>query len=188
VKPISFICRRLKSLNRTLLLGLTGLYLAGSSNSFAAIQGEEGLTSTGQIVVRLAFQPSYQISRVDDIILQVSDFDQSVKHKERLCIRGPKNSSYTITAASETTNRFALENGAGGTIPYKVTFYDSLSKNTPDRLYPEEQSRSYAITDTNRDCDGQDNTAVEISIEAEDLKNAEAGIYDGVLLLTVGSV
>ncbi len=154
----------------------------------AAIQGEAGPSSTGQIVLRLNLEPFYQISRIDDIILQVTDFDSPLRHREALCIRGPKNSAYTITTGSEVGNRFEVEDGAGNSIPYQVFFYEDIELANADQLQAEQRSRPYAIRDSGLECDGRDNSAIEIFIDSEDLRNADYGIYNGVLILTVGSV
>ena len=168
------------------LLGLL-LCLWGAAGH-SAIQGETGLTSTGQLVLRLNLQPSYQISRIDDIVLQVTDFDNPIRYREELCIRGPRNSTYTITSESEVGNRFELNDGAGNSIPYQVFFYNDIQQTNADQLLLEQRSRPYPVRDSGIDCDGRDNAAVEIFIEAEDLRNADYGIYNGVLVLTVGSL
>ncbi|TQV85132.1 hypothetical protein FKG94_02785 [Exilibacterium tricleocarpae] len=169
-----------------MLAGLLLCFLASTGG--AAIQGETGLTSVGQIVIRLNLEPFYQISRLDDIVLRVTDFESPIRHREGLCIRGPRNSTYTITTDSEAGSSFTVGDGAGNSIPYQVFFYEDIQQTNADQLQVEQRSRPYAIRDSGVDCDGRDNSAIEIFIDAEDLRNAEYGIYNGVLVLTVGSV
>ncbi len=58
----------------------------------------------------------------------------------------------------------------------------------PINCWPINALRPYTIMDSGLNCDGRDNTAIEIFIDAEDLRNANFGVYNGVLVLTVGSV
>ena len=154
----------------------------------AAIQGEAGPSSSGQILLRFKINPSYQISRVDDIVIEVSNINKTVTYKERLCIRGPKNSGFAITAKSEQKNRFAVLSSDGDIIPFNVFFYKNLSDQTPDRLHPSIRSKSYKTNNNALNCNGEDNSAVEIVILPEHLKHAKVGDYYGVLILTVGSL
>lgn len=156
--------------------------------AFAAIQGDLGETSSGQILLRFTLTPSYQVSRVDDIVLQISNLDDDVSYKEKLCIRGSKNSHYNITASSDNNARFAVVNGAGKQIPYQVYFYDQLSTSNPDRLQPRERSRAYNVANSEKNCNGEDNSAIEVQVASDDLKQADAGEYHGILILTVGSL
>ncbi len=154
----------------------------------AAIQGGAGSSSTGQIVLRFSINPTYQISRVDDIVLEISNRDKAVSHMERLCIRGPKDQNFTITANSEQGNDFAVIDELGNRIAFQLYFYKDLKMRTPDRLYPSARSQTYPITATEEQCSGQDNSAIELLIKPESLRDAKVGEYNGVLVLTIGSV
>ncbi|NRB42038.1 MAG: hypothetical protein HRU20_26795 [Pseudomonadales bacterium] len=172
----------------TTFFSLTVLFLAAMPLSWAAIQGKLDDESSGQILLRFTINPSYQISRVDDITLEISNFDKQVTYKERLCIRGPVNSQFSITAETEQPNAFAVASNTGATIPFQLYFYQTLNNQTPDRLQPGVRSQAYAVSATSQSCDGEDNSAVEILILPEHLKKAEVGEYNGVLILTVGSL
>lgn len=165
---------------------VTSLFVA--QPAVTAIQGSAGNGSEAQILLRFTFNPSYQISRVDDIVIEVSNLDETVTHKERLCIRGPVNSNYTITANTEQYNIFAVQDNTGNLIPFQVYFYKTLNTPTPDRLLPGQRSKAYEITQTKMNCDGEDNSAIEVLIEPKYLKEAKVGEYNGVLVLTVGSL
>ena len=170
-----------------LVIIIFGLLL-NLNSAQGAIQGGDGATSSGQILLRFSINPTYQISRVDDIVLEISNRDKAVSHMERLCIRGPKDENFTITASSEQNNEFAVLDHRGYSIPFQVYFYKNLKMRTPDRLFPSSRSQTYPITASEQQCSGEDNSAIELLIKPESLKDAKVGEYNGVLILTIGSV
>lgn len=171
-----------------LLSVVTLISVALAPHSLAAIQGERGESSTASLNIFLTISPSYQISGVNDIVINVTNRDEDVNFEEPLCIRGISGTFYTIIAQSGSDADFILNNADGEALPFKVFFRDEKLNDNADELLHGIKSLGYAVGASELNCGGQDSSALMIKILSENLRAVSSGAFSGTLVLTIGAV
>jgi len=175
VKIIRYVARSLSALLLTMPL------------AHSALQGDTTATeSTATTTITLAIEPNIQISNVSDIVIDVTDRNSDVEVEESICVRGNTGGRYSVSASATDGGNapFQLQSENGDNISYQVYFRGDLTNGGRDQLIPGQRSAYYDVQSGSSDCDGNNTASFIIIVTADEMRNAEAGIYSGLLGLT----
>lgn len=169
-------------------IGATALIMASSSIN-AATDGRPGLSSTGQIFIRLEFNQSVQVSNLKDIELVVDGnmLNDGIESTQLFCIRGSKSGYYRMVANSDRggATPFSLTGNGGEQVGFQLFFNGNLASNVLEPLQPAVPSQNYSVKSNGVNCNGEDNAEIAITIPATELQNKNDQIFTGYLSLTV---
>lgn len=154
----------------------------------SALQGDAAANqSTATTTITLAIEPNIQISNVSDLVIDVTDRSKDVEIEESICVRGNTGGRYSVTASATDGGNapFQLQSEKGDNINYQVYFRSDLKlSGSKDQLIPGQRSPYYDVQSESRDCNGDDTAAFIIIVTAAEMREAEAGIYTGLLGIT----
>lgn len=173
----------LRQLSFALVFGLT------SSGLWAAEDGVLGISSTGQLTVRLDMTEGVEIRNLNDIELTTTrdNISGNLTLTEDFCVRGNIGAQFQVLAEtdSQQASNFSLVGSQGDRLNYRIRFSDSLSEGgTFEELRPNRLSRIYTINEYTN-CTSINNVGVELIFEEEDILTSVSIEYTGVLFITV---
>ena len=181
---------RFTGLNRHIkyVLYLCLLFGLLTTESMASRDGRLGLTSTGEVHIRLVINQGIQVSNLKDIEISVDTLTSSdIVVTQRFCVRGNTDGLYTMTAFSDRggSNPFTISSSSGNEISYQLYFRSDLAKSIGDTMKPNVPSRLYQLNNDGVNCNGQDNAEIRLVIPSEQINQASDKEYNGFLNLTV---
>ena len=170
-----------------------GAVLAGLfSSSHAAIQGTEGPTSTGSVVVNASLLSRVRISNLTDLTFSDADLGPLIgsantsRKSENVCAwSNIPNRDYFITATgSGPASAFALHNVAGPDIPYSVSWAQTTDATIGTALTAGTKSTQFTSTSLTSNCLGNASATLLVTIAGADAETMVAGVtYTGTLTL-----
>ncbi len=165
---------------------VSGILMVAGSTAFAATQGSQGATSTGDLTITAVVTHQVQISDLDDMTVDYAGWDgiADLKTTESVCVWSNANGGhYNITATgSGGSGAFEITGGAG-TLPYTVDWTGGGAATTLTT-----GTVAAGMTGANHgvDCTAGGNTAtLDVTLAAVNLSTAAAGTYAGTLTLLV---
>lgn len=174
-------------MNRFASTILAILAVMAPASATAVVQGALGVTSTAEIDISVSIRPTLQINRVSDIQIDIYDTTRDASFTQRFCVRGTPGEKYTIIATGlhSAEGGFALTNESGELLKFHLTYAADLARGLGDELTPSIASPPYDLLSNRTDCGGADNTAMTLTIFADDMKDVSAGLYSGFVTLYV---
>lgn len=154
----------------------------------ASRDGRPGLTSTGEIVIKLTIKQGIQITNLEDIEITVDTLTSSdVTISKRFCIRSNTDGLYSMTAFSDRGGRspFSISSATKDEISFELYFRNNLADSFGDQLKPNVPSRQYPMKQAGVNCNGQNNAEVQLIFPANEINRAQDKEYGGFLNLTV---
>lgn len=158
--------------------------------ALAATNGEVGTQSTGRVLIQLTIKQSVQITNLEDIEIVVDeDTGHDVVASRPFCVRGNKGGQYSLMASNSQggSSEFALTSMTNDTVDFELYFSGELGDQVGDRLLPNDPSPTYTITNSDPNCDGDDNAELRLVIPSSNINNALDEEYRGSLYLTVAT-
>lgn len=174
---------------KVLLSIVLGVLVLTSNPARAATDGRPGLSSTGQIFIRLEFSQSVQVSNLKDIELVIDNtmLTNGIETTQVFCIRGSKAGYYRMIANSDRggSTPFSLTGDSGESVAFDLYFNGNLSSNVLEPMTPGVPSQNYSVKSAGVHCNGEDNAEIAIFIPAEELRDKSDQVFSGYLSLTV---
>jgi hypothetical protein len=170
-----------------LRLGIVVLTVFASS-VVPAENARQGDRSTSRFSLSLSILPTLSIEAVSDVHFNIERRDVDANYQEFFCVRGTGSTRYSITAYGSNSDgqSFILTNNSGDNLLYSVAYRGNTNTEIFDQLRPGLASPVYETLPGNDPCDGQANFNIRFS--AEDLEDANSGLYNGSLTLVVAPV
>jgi hypothetical protein len=163
-----------------------------SLSAFAAQDGLLGITSTGQIGVRVGLPNQVQVTRLDDIDFGTYSGTNDLVGIEEFCVyaRGSNPGGvYNINLISQNSSTpgiFHLNNGVDD-LEYSVNFDDTELLANPQPMVSGQQITAQQGSNS-RSCQGGNNAALEVRIVQGDLDAVSSGTYTDILIVEVSSI
>lgn len=165
---------------------LTGCSLFFAPIILAANDGALSQESTGDLTVRAIINPAVQISKLQDIDLNIDvESDSGRFGTSGACIYNSNGTDYTITA-STTDGSFILKNSTTDTIRYVVQIDDNSGQNFTNLQYGSKKVRTNASNSLN--CNGSTNASVRVIASKADVTSTGAGVFSSILYLTIETI
>lgn len=176
-------------MNKGLKNAIRGLVVGGvaaglSGVALAATDGVVGPTSTGTVDISLDVNDLVRISNLTDINLGVFSGADAVG-TSAACVYRNGTGNYSLTASGDGTGgAFTLDDGAGTTVPYSVSYNDGsgAAPATAGALLG-----GLTGADPASDTCGTtgNNGTIEVTVAAADAAGLPAATYAGTLTLLV---
>lgn len=182
-------------LSRALACGIFALYLASGPN-WAATQGAKGNPSTGTLTITFVRGSQVRIGGLDDFDFGVWPNAGLLTANDNICIGLTDTANYGLTASGDGTtgnpDAFTLSNGSAQ-IAYRVFYADSTNAGqgvemTAGALLSGQKASAVfrRIYNVNNPCaPNSENGNLRIQIDEAELLAAAAGVFTGVLTLTL---
>lgn len=165
---------------------ITGFSLFFTPNILAANDGDLNQESTGDLTVRAIINPAVQISKLQDIDLNIDLESNSSRYgTSAACIYNSNGVDYNITA-STTDGSFILKNSTANTIHYAVQIDDTSGQDFTNLHYGSKKVRTNASNSLN--CNGSTNAAIRVIASKADVISAGAGVFSSILYLTIETI
>lgn len=145
---------------------------------------ERDFDSESRLTISLSILPSLNIESISDVRFDVERRDIDANYEDLLCIHGNSGTRYSILAyGSGGRSEFFLTNDAGDSLRYTVAYRGNFEQEQYDQLIAGQSSPTYSVLASADNCGVESN--FKIRILANDLENADSGLYSGALTLVV---
>ncbi len=165
---------------------VAGILMVAGNSAFAANQGSQGATSTGDLTITADVTYQVQINDLDDMTVDYAGWDgiADLTTTESVCVWSNANGGhYNITATGSGGSGAFEITGGSGTLPYSVdwTGGGAATALTTGTLAAGMTGANHGV-----DCLTGGNTAtLDVTIAAANMSGAVAGSYTGTLTLLV---
>ena len=160
---------------------------AMSVTAFAASDGDIGGTSTGTLDIEVTIEDSVRISGLSDLVATF-DGTNDIVHDDTPCIYRNGTGLYSIVALGDGGGGTDFSLGAGVTaIPYTVNWNDvaTAGGGVPVTSGAPVENQTGADTSSTTCANTGPNSALQLTIAANDLLGAPTGLLQGTLSITV---
>ena len=180
-----------KSSSKNLISTLiTGALLVTGNIAMAANDGDLGEQSVGDLTVRAIINPAVQITKLQDIDLNI-DIDTAAgtasgrSGTSAACIYNSNGVDYNLKA-STAEGSFTLTNSTADSIRYSVRVDDQSGSNFIAQPHGTQVAKTNASNSL--DCNGGTNATIQVNANQADVIAAGAGVFSSILVLTVEAI
>ena len=159
------------------------------SNVAYATDGLLNTTSTGSSVVSLTINDSVKITGLADITFDAYGADDTggINKGDAFCVYRNGGDAYSIIASNPNGDAFQLTAGEGSDIvEYTVALHESTDASGVDAA-THGQPVLFSSASVKVDCDGSNNTAFDIRIAEQEIRDTTSGTYAGTLQLLLAA-
>jgi hypothetical protein len=158
------------------------------------VQGTEGATSTGSLLVTASVAARVQISNLSDLTFADADLGPVIssggtaQKTENVCVwSNNTDKGYFITASgSGTASAFTLASGINTPVAYGVAWAGTTGASSGTALTAATKSTKFTSTANTSTCAGGQSATLLVSIAGADATNmVAAASYTGTLTLLV---
>jgi hypothetical protein len=182
----------MKLRNSIVLPGAALLGLAMSSAAFSASQGSLNTTSTGTADVSLTINDSVMITGMSDVTFPAYGANNTgdINIGDAFCVYRNGQDGYNIIATNPNGSEFSITSVAtGDTVQYTLALDESADASSASEL-GYNTALSFTSGSDEIDCGDETssvNTAFDIRIAEQEIRDATSGTYTGTLQLLLAA-
>ncbi len=164
--------------------------LAALTANAQTLQGQLGATSTGQLDLDLEVTDSVEITSLNSIDLGSYGGGDTggINSGDAFCVYVHGGDGYTITPTSSNGSFNMIGTTGGDQIEYSVKLVGAASGASSANSLTYNNSTSTFTGSRLRDCGGNNNASVDISIQEQEIRDASTDTYADTLILLVNPV